>query len=362
MPQEPESILEPNSDAQSSKGKLTMRKPAGVIAAAVVMGLMALLGILGISFFLVVFLFMHNPVNLPGFRVIVVLSDLFVLAFFLFCGWTVVGLFRMQRWARGAAIVIGALVCLFSAGAGAGILAVRNFVPAMPPPAPGEPASVLSSLWLVVAAIAAFYFVLALIGLWWAVYFSLPKVRAAFQGAGLLVTNPEIVPHGGSVLVTSAPEAGASGWRIVIVIWACLMLLAILYAPMVLVMHTPLFLFGAVVSGGAEIAYVALIAVLELLLGVGLIRKWKFAWYLGLAWQIFALAYGFTFLIPGMLDKFIAYETDLMSRWSPPGVAPMIPGAGLFGPLLAVGFGLGAVLLIVFTIALFKRKVDYLGT
>jgi hypothetical protein len=338
-----------------------MRKPAGVIAAAVVMGLMALLGILGVSFTLVVFLFMHNPVNLPGFRVIVVLSNVFVLAFFLFCGWTVVGLFRMRHWARGAAIVIGALVCLFSAGAGVGMLAVHNFVPAMPPPAPGEPASVLSIVPLVIAGLAAFYFLVALIGLWWAIYFSLPKVRAAFSGAGLMVTNPEIVPHGGSVVVAPLLEEGVSGWRIVILVWACLMLLAILYMPIVFLMHVPVFLFGAVVGGGAEVAYVVLMTALLLLLGVGLIRKWKFAWYLSLAWQIFAVAYGLTFLVPGMWNKFIAYETNLMDRWSPPGVAPAMSTASLFGPLLAIGFGLGAVLVIVVTVALFKRKEDYLG-
>jgi hypothetical protein len=336
-----------------------MRKPAGVIAAAVVMGVMALLGIVGISSSLVIFLFMHNPVNIPGFRAIVVLSNLFVLLFFVFSGWTVVGLFRMRRWARVASIVIGALVCLFSAGAGIGALAIRNFVPAVPPP-PGEPATILSSLPLIVAGIAAFYFGVAIIGLWWVVYFCLPKVRDAFVGVGHIVTNPEIVPHGGSVMVAPATQPGA-GWRVVIVVWACLMLLSILYVPMVFVLHTPLFLFGAVISGGAETAYVVVLTVLQLLLGVGLIRKWKFAWYLGLAWQIFAFAYGLTFLIPGMLSKFIAYEMDLMSRWSPPGVAPMMPGAGFFEPMLAIGFVLGVVIVIVFTVALFKRKEDYVG-
>jgi hypothetical protein len=336
-----------------------MRKPAGVIAAAVVMGLMALLGILGVSLSLVVFLFMHNPVNIPGFRVMVVLGNLLVLGFFLFSGWTVVGLFRMRRWARGAAIVIGVLVCLFSGGAGAGMLAVRNLVPAMPPPT-GEPATLLSSLPLIIAGIAGFYFLIALIGLWWAVYFSLPTVRGAFAGAGLMVTNPEVVPHGGSVVAAPVAEAG-SGWRIVIIVWAVLMLSAILYLPIFFVMRTPLFLFGAVLSGGAEAAYVTVFAIVQLLLGIGLIRKWKFAWYLALVWQLFAFAYGLAFLIPGMLDRFIAYETDLMSRWSLPGVEPAGISAGLFKPVLAIGFSLGMAIVIFLTVALFKRREDYLG-
>jgi hypothetical protein len=336
-----------------------MRKPAGVIAAAVVMGVMALLAIVGISFSLVIFLFMHNPVNIPGFRAIVVLSNLFVLAFFVFCGWTMVGLFRMRRWARVASIVIGALVCLISAGAGIGALAIRNFVPAVPPQ-PGEPATILSSLPLIVAGIAAFYFAIALIGLWWVIYFVLPKVRDAFVGAGLTVTNPEIVPRGASVMVAPATQPGA-GWRVVIIVWACLMLLAILDVPIVFVMHTPLFLFGAIVGGGAEAVIMALMAGLWLVMAVGLIRKWKFAWYLSLFWQINTFVFFLAFLIPGMPGRFIAYEEDLMSRWSLPGAAGMMPSVSFFGPILAIGFGLGLVIVIVFTVALFKRKEDYLG-
>jgi hypothetical protein len=338
-----------------------MRKPAGVVAAAVVMGVMAGLGILGVSLSLVVFFFMHNPVNYPGFRVIVILFNLFVLSFFLFSGWTVVGLFRMQPWARVAGIVIGAVVCLFSGGAAIGMLAMRNLVPAVPPPPPGETASLLSSLPLIVVGIAVFYVAVALVGLWWAVYFSLPKVRGVFTGPDLMVTYPEIVPRGGSVMIAPADAGGQSGWRIVIVVWACLVLVGILYVPLVFVMHVPLFLFGKVVSGGAETAFVAVMVALQLALGIGLIRKWKFAWYLALAWQIYAVAYGLSFLIPGMSDKFIAYQTSMMGRWSPPGVEPMIATSIFHGPLLVLGFGLGVVIVILFTIALFKRKDDYLG-
>jgi hypothetical protein len=180
-----------------------MRKPAGVIAAAIMMGLMALLGILGVSLSLVVSIIIHNPVNnMPGFRVIMVLANLLVLGFFLFCGWTVVGLFRMRRWARVSSIVIGALVCILSGLAGAAIFAARNFVPKLPPPPPGaDPqTAMLADLPIIIEAAVAFYFAVALVGLWWAVYFSLPGVGRAFR-ANLMVTNPDVVPPGGSVTI-----------------------------------------------------------------------------------------------------------------------------------------------------------------
>jgi hypothetical protein len=126
-------------------------------------------------------------------------------------------------------------------------------------------------------------------------------------------------------------------------------------------MHTPLFLFGAVIGGSAEAVVVALMAGLWLVMAIGLIRKWKVAWYLGLFWQIYTFVFFLAFLIPGMLGRFIAYEEDAMSRWSPPGAAGMMPSVGFFGPIMAISFGLGLVIVIVFTVALFKRKEDYLG-
>jgi len=302
---------------------------------------------------------MHNPVNIPGFRVIVILSNLLVLAFFLYSGWTVVGLFRMRPWARVAGIVIGALVFFFSLGSCIGVLAVRNLVPSMPPPPAGEPASVLSMLPLIVMGVAVLYGLAALIGLWWGVYFSLPKVRAVFTGAGLMVTNPEIVPHGGSV--TIAPEAaGTSGWRVVILVYAGLMLLGILGLPMVLLMHLPLFFFGAVVSGGVASAILVVMVALQIALGIGLIRKWKFAWYLAVAWLLYGVVYTLAFLVPGMRDKFIAYQEGLTARWSTPGF-PQVTASIYHGPFAVICFGLGIVLFVLFAVALFRCKDDYLS-
>lgn len=336
-----------------------MRKPAGVIAAAVVMGLMAALGTLAVSLSLVVFLFMHNPVNIPGFRAIVVLANLLVLGFFLFSGWTVVGLFRMRPWARVAGVAVGVVVCLFSGGAGFGMLAVRSRVPVLPPP-PGEPATILSSLPMIFAGVAVAYCAIALVGLWWAVYFCLPKVREAFTGAGLMVTNPEIVPHGGSVTIAPAGGGAVSGWRVVILAYAGVMLLGVLSLPVVMLMHLPLFFFGAIVSGGAALAALAVMAALQIVLGIGLIRKWKFAWYLGMAWLLYGVAYTLAFLLPGMWDKFIAYQESLTARWTPPGIPDMTTSI-YHGPLGVICFGLGILLFLLFAVALFRCKDDYLS-
>jgi hypothetical protein len=343
---------------------LTMRRPAGVVVAAVVLGLMAVLAILGTIVSLVASMVIHPPVTIPGFRVIMVVFNLVALGIFGFCGWTVAGLFKMRRWARIAIVVIGGLEFAVCAVAGFGVLAVRHLVPVVPPPPPGmaQPGLDLSAVPMIIEVMAAFYFFLALIGVWWLVYFNLPSVRAAFSGANLMVTNPDILPPGGAVAFPVVADAGTPGWRIVIIVWACLMLFSLLYFPLVLVMHTPFFLFGAIITGSREMLLLALMGVIQLIMGIGLIRKWKAAWYVALFWQIYTIAYSLSMFLPGMDSRFIAYEEQAMARYSPAG-APAFPiGAFFHGPFFVFCFGFGLAIVALFTIALFKRKEDYLGT
>src|ERR1700735_5378711 len=104
---------------------IAMRRPAGVVVAAVVLGLMALLAILGTIVSLVASVYMHPPVNIPGFHVFMVVFNLFALGILGFCGWTVVGLFKMRRWARVSIVVIGGLEFFFCAVAGFGVVGAR---------------------------------------------------------------------------------------------------------------------------------------------------------------------------------------------------------------------------------------------
>jgi hypothetical protein len=342
---------------------ITMRRPAGVVVAAVVLGLMALIAILCTLGSLVASIFVHPPMTIPGFRVIMVTFNLVALAIFGFCGWTVVGLFKMRRWARIAVVVIGGVDFFFCAVAGIGMLAARKLFPVMPPPPAGmaQPGVDLSALPMVFEAIAAFYFFLALIGVWWLVYFNLPSVRAAFSGANLMVTNPDILPPGGAAAFPIATESATPGWRIAIIVWACFMFLGVLSVPIVLVMHTPLFLFGAVISGSREMMVLLLMVAVQLFLGIGLLRKWKAAWYVGLFWQIYTVVYTLTFFLPGNWERFIAYEEQASARFSPAGTPPFPMGEFFHGPFFLICFGFGLAIVAFFTVALFKRKEDYLG-
>lgn len=332
-----------------------MRRPAGVIAAAVVLGLIALIGIFAMLAGLIFAVFVPNPILPSAFRPFVILSDSLGLCFCLFCAWVVIDLLRMRNWARISAVILGALVFLFSALAGVGILLAQKYAALLPQgPHPID-------MTLIFACIAIFYFVIALIGLWWIVYFNLRYVRAAFQASNIMVTNPDILPPGGAAIIAPVPGPGLSGWRIVIIVWACLLLIAVLSLPFVLVMHTPLFLLGFIITGPtATVLFLVLVAI-RVFTGIGLLRKWRAAWYVALLVQLYTFAALLSFMIPGMRARFVAYEEQAMARWSPGGAPPFSPEIFWNSPLMVFCFGLGMLFVILCTVALFQRKEDYLG-
>ena len=328
-----------------------MRRPVGVIVAAVILGLMALMGTCAMLLSLAFAIFTRNPIIPNAFRPFIILTQGFGLALSLFCAWTVVGLFRMRRWARITTIVLGAALFLIAVVSAVGIFMVRNFVPAPPGSAPG-------TMSFIFFGIAAFYLFLSLIGAWWVVYFSLAHVRAAFSSAQIMVTNPDILPPGGAAMLPGSE--GTPGWRVVIIVWACLMLVGVLSLPMLLVMHVPLFIYGMVLTGARALAALLILVAIEIYLGVGLLKKWRPAWYVALAWQIFAAGSFISFLIPGMMARFVAYQQQLITQWAP--ASPVPPFA--FTPpasFMAILVIFSAAIIALFTIALFKRKADYLG-
>lgn len=156
-----------------------MRRPAGVILAAIVMALIALVGLFASVPSLVFSIFSHSRVipNLPGVRAALIAGAALMLAFFLFCAFTVVRLIGMRRSGRVSAVVIGAVIFFFSGLSGLGILFARQYAALLP----GGPAS--GNVQNLLIGVAGFYFLVACIGLWWIVYFNLASVRAAFAEA-----------------------------------------------------------------------------------------------------------------------------------------------------------------------------------
>jgi hypothetical protein len=331
-----------------------------VVVAAVVLGLMALMGIFGGLVSMGVCLFGQAALAIHSIASVRAMMEIFagmMLCFSLFCGWTAVDLFRMRRWARHSILVLGGLEFLFCALL-CGVMILVGF---KPPPVPEGAASPVS-LQAVFIGMAAFYGVLSLIGAWWLVYFNLAPVRTAFAGTGQAAMETE---PAASLGVAAQAPAGTPAWRIVIIVWACLMLVSVLYLPVVLFMHLPLFMFGVVFRGTAAAALMLAVVAVQLYLGAGLLRKWKAAWYVALAWQVYTVAVFLSFLLPGVWARLMAYEQEVQGRWGLAFTTSNTTVAIDQRPFMlmgaVVGGIFGAAIVALFTVALFKRREDYLG-
>jgi hypothetical protein len=153
-----------------------MRRPAGVIMSGILLWIIALLGVAVGGLALGASVFAHRPI-IPRIPAVEVCSYLMV-AFCVFCFWAAVDLLRMRRWTRSAMVPIGGIVFVCSSLAGAGLIWARQFAALLPSgPYSGEvQTGILTAV--------AICFLIALLGVWWMIYFCLARVRAAF-GAGL---------------------------------------------------------------------------------------------------------------------------------------------------------------------------------
>lgn len=154
-----------------------MRRPVGLILAAVLLGLIAILGLLTEGLALSVSIFAHRPLipKIPAVEITLYL----LIAFHAFCLGTAIALPGMRRWTRPAMVAIGCLVCVLSAMAGAGLLWARQFAVLLPPgPYSGD-------VQIAVVGAATVCFLVAAAGVWWVIYFSRARIRNLFASASL---------------------------------------------------------------------------------------------------------------------------------------------------------------------------------
>lgn len=156
------------------------RVPAGVVAAAVILGLMAFVGLL-VAAFSAFALFVARTALIPritSVRMAAGALDALLLALVILAVCTIVGLFRLKLWARYSMILLGLLDFVVFAIMTAGVLVARVKSGMEALTLPNNPSVTLGQIlvWL-----AAFYAVLALVGVWWMVYFSRNRISGVFQ-------------------------------------------------------------------------------------------------------------------------------------------------------------------------------------
>lgn len=155
------------------------RVPVGILIAAVVLGSMAVVGLLLAVCSAYALFVANSPLipRIPTVRMVAAGIDALILALVIQAACTIAGLSRLKVWARYSMILLGLLDFLVFGIMTAGILVGRVKSGLAPMPIPNHPDLTLGDIML---AIAVFYVALALIGLWWMVYFNLKHVRLAF--------------------------------------------------------------------------------------------------------------------------------------------------------------------------------------
>jgi hypothetical protein len=161
--------------------------PAGVVIAALVLGLLAFVGLL-IAVCSAFALFMSNsPLipRIPSVRLVAGGLDALILALVILAACTIVGLFRLKIWARYAITLLGLLDLLLFAAMTAAVLIGRVKSGMASMPIPHNPTLTLGEIMLF---LAAFYAALALIGVWWMVYFNTRRMREIFAASEARLT------------------------------------------------------------------------------------------------------------------------------------------------------------------------------
>lgn len=321
------------------------QRPIGLVLAAIAMGLMAGMGLLSGLMMVLTFLFIHTPetAQYPAIKVIEIVISALPLLISGFCLWTVVGLFRIRRWARISILVFGGCITFFALIAALSSVAVA-FSPSMvmqssPGLSPGGMKAVLLGS-------AGFYLCAAFIGIWWLVYFNLRRVRTLFAAYG--VRSQEVVAAVPAGEVWVAPDKPKHSVSVIGVLVNCLAACYFFGAvtPVVLVpLHLPLLFLGYVLRGALAAVVLFLISAVAVGIGVGLIRRMKAAWIAALVFNALGLISELMLFTPGNRIILHSYQLEIFERISH--VFPIQANRPIPGPMDAIGLIIGPLVTIV---------------
>ena len=241
-----------------------MKRPAGITASAIVLGIDAAFQAL-FGFFLVFAAFRAHSGRIPaqpGHAALppVTLAAIFLvgaLTFLFLAIWsasTVAGLLRISNWARYSVLIIGGVTAAFGLLCALATVFAASIAKDIFPHAPADP----HALALTFVFIAIFYLFIASIGAWWLVYFNLRSTRNLFL---VHLSRPD------------APVYAAGYHRpISITLLGILFLVASLACFAQIFLPFPAFLFGLIFYGTLSKFVFTFFFLLTFGIGIGLLR------------------------------------------------------------------------------------------
>jgi len=277
-----------------------MSRPAGVTVSAVFLILgSAFLALMGVFMLLARSFVPPNTPEPPFAKAMMIFMDIVFFGTALWGVLTAVGLFRMRRWARLSILVIGALLVIFCGLSLVMLLVVTRLVPEF------ESARGMS---MVVGVMSTIYLIPIAFGIWWLIYFNRAAVKAAFlQG---------YVPAEG-------PRRPLS---IAVIAWH-LVAFGLLTPMSMLWMQLPAIFLGMVLTGWAAALVYWIYAILEISIGVGLLRLKPWSQTAAVWFLVFGMVNGVaSAFVPDINVKLLA----AMQAFMPAGAnVPAVPAPWL---------------------------------
>ena len=223
---------------------------------------------------------------------------------------TVVGLFRMRRWARYSILAIGG--CLALVGLPAMLVSLLMLAVPLPVPAGGDASqvhNVQAMTKVVFGVVGLFYGMIGAVGVSWLVYFNRKKVRDEFNSA-----FGQSVPSRCPFLISAIAVLTMIGGP------GCLLMA---FLPL------PGAFLGLTLYGWQRAVVFLVYAVLATAAGVGLWRLEEWGRRLAMAMQLVGLAQFIVFLVRPSLMKDYSVEIDKAMN------VPQLPQAAQFQNMLS---------------------------
>jgi hypothetical protein len=264
-----------------------VKRPAGLVASAVVLTLISLFQVFCALGMALVAITVPRQTNLayaqPNTSVPSWITGfMFGLCIFFLAlaAWgiaTAIGVIRLRRWARYSILVIGGLIAVFSSLNALFLLAMM----AMPLPIPDTAGAAAGSTALIAKAMfgvmALVYVAGAAIGIWWLVYFNLKSVLAVFAGqSGEWIESPR---------------------PLLVSIYAVCCIFGALICLLAPFLPFPAIIFGAEIQGSGKFAFYFAMAAIDLAIGIGTWQLAEWARRLALAFLVFGALHMSVYLV-----------------------------------------------------------------
>lgn len=279
-----------------------MKRPVGLILSAIVLSLAALfLLITGALMALAGIFAGRYPSIQPEPHVLLYLMiaiSLFYVALAVWAILTVIGILRLRPWARYSILIIGGGFFVLSIFGALGSILSRTMAPSLATQNPTADPRITSIVFLVMAI---FELLVAGIGLWWLIYFSLHPVRELFSNRDTLF-RPSIAAGRFSRTPTAIKIIGG------------LLLFSSICCLFCVLLPFPAFMLGFILPLKAtRILYLAF-AVATALAGYGLLRLQESARLLTIGFLIFGCCNLALAALPWYRSRLHLYTAELTAQ------------------------------------------------